>query len=757
MDDNTMKELWEGICKGIAMNPCYYKFYQLLSTYYNYKGNLYQANICLHQALLYADSNETRAEINAALENMEAQGITVPKTAIVILSWNLLDNTRQCINSIRQTTLSDDVQIIVVDNASEDGSVEWLKEQDDIILKCNDENEGFPRGCNQGIELADADADIFLLNNDTVLPPNALFWLKMGLYENERIGTTGAMSNYVSNYQMVQEDFVNPQEVLDYAASHNVPMQSPYEPKIYLVGFALLLKRTVLDEVGLLDERFSPGNSEDVDLGIRMRIAGYENILCKNSIILHFGSQSFAKLGSDFAALMLKNIDKLNDKYGTNMRYYLFPRDELIAYFDAPEDAPIRVLELGCGTGASLAWIRGKYPNAEVYGIEIVEDVARIAASVGNVTCANVETLDFPYEKDFFDYCIMGDVLEHLHDPKAALKKLHKHMKPDGRIMISMPNMKHWSVMLPLLIQDRFTYEDAGILDRTHLKMYTGTEIKKLAIESGFEVLDVSETHEGECPEEFKNIIDTLESFDRSGSHGAYDVYQYIIHAKKTTAKTNLDQSKICFITAVNDDEIYDKCIAHINDLTIPDGMSVETLAVRDGDSMTSAYNAAMNESDAKYKIYLHQDVMITDRDFLAKMKSSFDHDPDIGIAGVVGAKNIPKDGIWWNGSMRGVFTDSHTPDEELHEYKYICNAEVPIEVDALDGIILCTQYDISWREDIFDKWHFYDVSQCREFIRKGYKAVVLPANHSLVEHHCGVASMKNYEDERRKFVAEYL
>ncbi len=92
-------------------------------------------------------------------------------------------------------------QIIVVDNASEDGSVEWLRGQKDILLIENQENRGFPAGCNQGIAAADADADIFLLNNDTILPENALFWLRMGLYESEKNGAVGSVSNCVGNHQ----------------------------------------------------------------------------------------------------------------------------------------------------------------------------------------------------------------------------------------------------------------------------------------------------------------------------------------------------------------------------------------------------------------------------------------------------------------------------------------------------------------------------------------------------------------------------
>ena len=598
-------------------DPFDFSNYYELSKIYEEKGNRQQALICLQQAFFYAKQDTDRERIKTGMERLRESGVHVPKTAIVILSWNLLDYTRQCINSIRQTTSPDDTQIVVVDNASEDGSVEWLRQQDDLTLFCSDENLGFPAGCNRGIGSAEKDADILLLNNDTVLPFNALFWLKMGLYENERIGSTGSMSNYVSNDQMIDVSLATPREVLDYAIRQNVPMDHPYIPKIYLVGFSLLLKRCVLDEVGLLDERFSPGNSEDIDIGIRMRMAGYENLLCKNSIVLHFGSQSFQKTGDAFKHVMLRNLQRLNEKYGADIRYYLFPRKELADHFRSGREDEIRVLELGCGTGATMAYIRGSYPNAVVYGIEIVPDIARIAASVGNVVCGNAEEIEFPYEEDFFDYCVMGDVLEHLHEPKNVLRKLSKHMKEEGRIILSMPNMKHWSVMVPLLIMDRFTYEDAGILDRTHLKMYTKREILKLVKDAGYDVEDVSEKIMEECPQQFSAMIDTLRKMDQSGNANAYNVYQYVVTASKSRINPNLDANKICIITAVNDDEMYQKCLDHLNLLNEPDGMVIDAIAIRGADSMTSAYNEAMQSSDAKYKVYIHQDVMITDPDFL--------------------------------------------------------------------------------------------------------------------------------------------
>lgn len=284
---------------------------------------------------------------------------------------------------------------------------------------------------------------------------------------------------------------------------------------------------------GGLDERFTPGNYEDNDYGLRVLQAGYKNILCKNSFIIHYGSKSF---GNDLIAyknILMRNAKKFKEKWSLSPNYYFNSRPELVKFVDESRIAPVKILEIGCGCGATLAYLKGKYPNASTYGVEIVSKAADIANHVSNVICADIETLDFPWEENAFDYVIMGDVLEHLHEPSIVLKKLHKHLKKGGHIIVSMPNMKHYSVMLPLLINDQFSYTDAGILDTTHLKMYTCTEICRLLHSSGYEIEKISGTMYGKPNSEERRIIDMLLEISSTKDESQYLAYQYIVKARK--------------------------------------------------------------------------------------------------------------------------------------------------------------------------------------------------------------------------------
>jgi len=103
------------------------------------------------------------------------------------------------------------------------------------------------------------------------------------------------------------------------------------------------------------------------------------------------------------------------------------------------------ILDIGCGCGALLGKAKSLYPRSEVYGIEIVPKVAEIASRMGEVLCGDIEKAELPWDEGYFDYITLGDVLEHLMNPEDVLKKLRRYLKDGGHIIVSMPNLKHFS------------------------------------------------------------------------------------------------------------------------------------------------------------------------------------------------------------------------------------------------------------------------------------------------------------------------
>jgi SAM-dependent methyltransferase len=150
-----------------------------------------------------------------------------------------------------------------------------------------------------------------------------------------------------------------------------------------------------------------------------------------------------------------------------------------------------RVVEVGCSTGALARAYCKDNPACEYIGIEMDESfAARAKEFCSSVICADVEGISEPVLASLFpsDCWIFGDSLEHLRDPWALLKRLRGHFQPDGRIIACIPNAQHWSVQVRLNC-GAFRYEDAGLLDRTHLRWFTRTTIIELFQSTGYKIL----------------------------------------------------------------------------------------------------------------------------------------------------------------------------------------------------------------------------------------------------------------------------
>jgi 2-polyprenyl-3-methyl-5-hydroxy-6-metoxy-1,4-benzoquinol methylase len=155
------------------------------------------------------------------------------------------------------------------------------------------------------------------------------------------------------------------------------------------------------------------------------------------------------------------------------------------------EDGPLRILDVGTASG-----YLGKVWRASghfVAGIEYDAASAENARQYYDVfQIADLESFEFPYRKEF-DYLVFADVLEHLRDPAAVLRRCIPALKDSGKLIISVPNIANWVIRLSLLF-GRFDYMERGILDRTHLRFFTMRTLKQLLNEAGCEVLDVTAT-----------------------------------------------------------------------------------------------------------------------------------------------------------------------------------------------------------------------------------------------------------------------
>jgi GT2 family glycosyltransferase/tetratricopeptide (TPR) repeat protein len=234
-------------------------------------------------------------------------------TSVVIVTYNELAYTRQCVDSIRQYT-DEPYELIFVDNASTDGTVEYLRSLPGAKIITNGENRGFPAAANQGIQAA-AGKQIALLNNDTLVTTGWLGRLLRALHSDARIGLAGPCSNCVSGGQKVPVRYEDIDGVDGFAWDWGKTQDRMLVDTDRLVGFCLLIRREVIDQVGLLDERFGVGCFEDDDYCLRAIQAGFRAVIARDAFVHHFGGRTFVGSGVDFGGLMEQNRRLFQEKW----------------------------------------------------------------------------------------------------------------------------------------------------------------------------------------------------------------------------------------------------------------------------------------------------------------------------------------------------------------------------------------------------------------------------------------------------------
>ena len=155
-------------------------------------------------------------------------------------------------------------------------------------------------------------------------------------------------------------------------------------------------------------------------------------------------------------------------------------------------EAGARVLDVGCGAGALGAALR-RERDIEVVGIELAPTaVERASERLDRVIAADLDALEaLPADAGVFDAIVLADVLEHLRDPARLVRALRPALTAGAPLVMSVPNVKHWSVIEPLLVHDRFPYADAGLLDRTHVHLFTLEELGLMLLAEGYALAEV--------------------------------------------------------------------------------------------------------------------------------------------------------------------------------------------------------------------------------------------------------------------------
>lgn len=168
--------------------------------------------------------------------------------------------------------------------------------------------------------------------------------------------------------------------------------------------------------------------------------------------------------------------------------YFSYKRTEMLRY--VPISAHT-ILDVGCGDGSFGMEVKNQF-RAEVWGIEINKAVASVAAKrLDKVLDGDVSTVIRQLPNSYFDCIFFNDTLEHLADPYGVLRSIKHNLRYGGIVVCSLPNIRYFFVLYNLLVKKQWIYQDAGVLDKAHLRFFTRNSIIDMFRALDYQVLKI--------------------------------------------------------------------------------------------------------------------------------------------------------------------------------------------------------------------------------------------------------------------------
>lgn len=245
----------------------------------------------------------------------------VPMVSIIVLTYNNLELSKKCIRSILEKTAYANYELLIVDNQSTDGTVEYLKELEEknitnLKVIYNKVNFGFAGGNNIGIDEAKGKY-VLLLNNDTIVTRGWLTSMVKHLERNPKYGMCNPVTNSIGNESQIKVEYHNEKEMHEFAYNVTaINMNSTYQRVDRLPLFSTLIKKEIINKVGKLDDSYKIGMFEDDDYTEAVKKAGYEFVIVEDAFVHHVNNASFKKLDdAEYKKIFKQNKEIFEKKW----------------------------------------------------------------------------------------------------------------------------------------------------------------------------------------------------------------------------------------------------------------------------------------------------------------------------------------------------------------------------------------------------------------------------------------------------------
>ncbi len=545
---------------------------------------------------------------------------------IIFLTYNRLNYFIQTINALIYNTRYP-YKIIIVDNSSDEETKNFIKRNEIIFDKViyNNSNE-WTTAFQKGIDVSSSDP--FIVSDPDILVPNleGKCWLEKVIELHSQHPDIGLLALNI-------DDINKPKKM----------------PEVYLGEKQVYNKEITLGNVGTVFQSIKRGYFNfvyvtDWETCARIRNNGGKVGFINNIKGYHLGWNE----ETDYPEYLIDKYSYFKEVYGVDTYLYYLSDKNIINQISAKAESYFsnsrpevqqfvssnskKILDVGCAAGFLGHALKLKN-NAEVWGVEINKDAAEKALhKIDKVIVKPIEEALNDLPNNYFDSIICADVLEHLPNPESVLNRLKEKLKLTGEIIISLPNIMHYSVVLNLLDRN-FDYTEAGILDKTHLRFFTKKSIENMLESCGLRsvvVLNSYITDKIVYPDFFLSALKQI-GIDEKRFDEESKVFQYIYKVvKKEKVLVSiiipfLNQSESTLVTVHS---ILSNCTIPIKIILVDDGSNKTELKEIQKDienfknvvllsndyehGFASAINRGLAEIETDYIILANNDIVVT-------------------------------------------------------------------------------------------------------------------------------------------------
>ncbi len=400
---------------------------------------------------------------------MSTQSLENPVVSIVVLAYNHLDYTKQCIEALFQYTSHIPFELILINNGSSDGTEQYFCSIPNAMKISFPKNIGVDKAINYGFRMASGKYTLNL-SNDIVVTANWLDNLIQCAESDRKIGMVVPVCGASSNNQQVDLNYQTLEEMQQLAKDYNVSNPNLWEERIKLVTYTCLFRTQVQKAMGGFDEEFNPGAYDDDAISFRIRRAGYRLILAKDTYVHHFGSVTF---NAEYTKnnLAQRNLNLFYSKFGVHPWQAAFIDMNVITLLEYDGQDSRAILGIGKSCGSTLLQIKNTCRSKGAKDVKIfyLSEADSNMMELRSVCefCIHSQTdgLNRLFGSRHYDYIIVESETDKLKNIPAFFQNVGDLLKVGGQLICTAANNEDYE-------QIRTSLENTGVLPAGECRSY---------------------------------------------------------------------------------------------------------------------------------------------------------------------------------------------------------------------------------------------------------------------------------------------